>query len=765
MAHGAIFRGLPFLLLVTAATVSWGQAHEPFRPTRDEVSASYARADLLRGEFESRAFMLQLQPNWFDEGRQFWYRRDFPQSRGNQRPERRYQFVRVQTSSGAKSPLFDHERIAAELANRLDRAVSPTNLPFNTVEMRDGSMILEVSGKRWSVDLATYAWTDIPPREARPNEAPRPWVQNLHPPERRRQNAPDGRASAWIDAHNVRVRMEGGEEFALTDFGSEKEYFSRLHWSPDSKRLVAIQVAAGDRKPVHLIESSPADGGRARLHTRVYDLPGDRVDTFEVWILDVEGRKASKVDAETVDYWNMPSVRWRKDGRHFTYEKLDRGYGRMRIIEVDSVTGKTRTIVDDDPETFYDITSHTVRYFEGSDEILFRSERDGWGHLYLFDRDGNAKQITRGDWVVRGLEHVDEAKREIVFRASGMKPGEDPYLIRLYRIGFDGRGMVELTPGHGTHTVQFSPDRTYYVDTYSRVDAPQVHELRRASDGSLVTLLERADISELEKIGWKPPQVFTAKGRDGKADIWGIVFRPQNMVPGKKYPVVEDIYAGPHDSHVPKTFSAWRNSNTLSELGFVMVHIDGMGTRNRSKAFHDLAYKNLADSGFPDRILWMRALAAQDPRLDLDRVGIFGTSAGGQSSTAALLFHPDFYKVAVSSCGCHDNRMDKIWWNEQWMGLMGPHYEEQSNITNAHRLRGRLMLMVGEMDRNVPPESTYRLVDALIKANREFEFVLLPGLDHTGGGPYGERKRRDFLIRHLHGAETPEWNTSPPRRR
>jgi dipeptidyl aminopeptidase/acylaminoacyl peptidase len=288
---------------------------------------------------------------------------------------------------------------------------------------------------------------------------------------------------------------------------------------------------------------------------------------------------------------------------------------------------------------------------------------------------------------------------------------------------------------------------------------PPVHELRRASDGKLICKLEDADASKLLETGWKTPEPFVAKARDGKTDIWGVIFRPGNFDANKKYPVIEKIYAGPHGSFVPKSWKSYHSALAIAETGFIVVQIDGMGTNNRGKAFHDVCWKNVGDAGFADRILWIKEAAKKYPFMDITRVGIYGTSAGGQSSTAALLFHPEFYKVAVSSCGCHDNRMDKASWNEQWMGYpVGPHYAEQSNITNAGKLQGRLLLIVGELDRNVPPESTYRLVDALIKANKDFDLLVLPGKGHTDGGKYGLRKRRDFFVRHLLNQPSPDWN-------
>jgi dipeptidyl aminopeptidase/acylaminoacyl peptidase len=299
----------------------------------------------------------------------------------------------------------------------------------------------------------------------------------------------------------------------------------------------------------------------------------------------------------------------------------------------------------------------------------------------------------------------------------------------------------------------------YYVDTWSRVDLPHISQLRRTSDQQVLLELERGDIQELLKTAWRPPEVFTAIGRDGKTDIWGVIIRPAQFDPSKKYPVIENIYAGPQGSFVPKSFSTQIGMQSLAELGFIVVQIDGMGTANRSKAFHDLAWKNLGDAGFPDRILWHKAVAAKYPYYDITRVGIYGNSAGGQNSLGGMLFHPEFYKVCVSSCGCHDNRMDKIWWNEQWMGWpLGPEYATAWNVDNASKLQGKLLLVVGEMDPNVDPASTMQVVNALIKANKTFDLLVIPGGGHGPGGAYGERKRNDFFVHHLLGVEPPHWN-------
>jgi dipeptidyl aminopeptidase/acylaminoacyl peptidase len=385
------------------------------------------------------------------------------------------------------------------------------------------------------------------------------------------------------------------------------------------------------------------------------------------------------------------------------------------------------------------------------------SERSGWNHLYLCsERNGEVlHQITKGSWVVRGVDYVDPEKRQIWFSASGIYAEQDPYYIHQCRVDFDGENFVVLTSGNGTHEVEFSPDRSFFIDTYSRVDMAPVVELRRGDDGKLIRVLQSASLESLVATGWQTPERFSAKGRDGVTDIYGVIYRPSNFDASKSYPILESIYAGPHGSHVPKKFSVFRREQEMAELGFVVVQIDGMGTSNRSKAFHDVCWKNLGDSGFPDRMLWIKAVANKYPYMDLNRIGLYGGSAGGQSALRGLLVHGDFYKVAVADCGCHDNRMDKVWWNELWMGYpIDDHYSEQSNVTLAHQLSGKLMLVVGELDENVDPASTMQVVNALVKADKDFDLLILPGVGHGAAEtPYGHRRRKDFLVRHLLGVE------------
>lgn len=584
---------------------------------------------------------------------------------------------------------------------------------------------------------------------------------------RRRRNgtdagkSPDGKWQAFIRDANLFVRELSSEaESQLTQDGvADDPYLARFYWSPDSKKLVAIQQSVGQRREVHLIESSPSDQLQPKLHTMVYAKPGDELPLMKPRLFHLETKKRVDISSDLfANPWRISRVTWQPDSSRFRFLYNQRGHQVLRIMVVDADTGEAAALVNEESETFIDYAHkqfHT--YLEETHEIIWMSERDGWNHLYLFDgRTGAVKhQITKGEWVVRGVERVDAEQRRIWFRASGVYPEQDPYFIHYGFVDFDGSNLTFLTTGNGTHKIEYSPDGDSFVDTYSRVDLPPVSELRRSDDGSLICELERADWSELLQTGWQTPERFVAKGRDGKTDIHGVIYRPTNFDPQRQYPVIEKIYAGPHGSFVPKSFAAYRRAQTYAELGFIVVQIDGMGTSNRSKAFHDVCWKNLGDSGFPDRILWMQSAAQKYPYLNLNQVGIFGGSAGGQSTLRALLAHGEFYKVGVADCGCHDNRMDKVWWNELWMGWpIGPHYEEQSNTTQAHRLTGKLLLTVGELDRNVDPASTMQVVNALIKADKDFDFLIVPGAGHgVGESPYANRRRQDFFVRHLLGVE------------
>jgi dipeptidyl aminopeptidase/acylaminoacyl peptidase len=572
--------------------------------------------------------------------------------------------------------------------------------------------------------------------------------------------SPDGRYRVRFENDQVVLRDEqAGTETTLTDDGrADDRYDGRVWWSPDSTRFVVMQTVPGDDRTVHIVESSPDDQIQPKLISFGYRKPGDRVDVSRPRLFVARtGERVPLDDAPIENPWSVGRVEWWPDSSRFSYLYNARGHQVLRYVIVDAASGDTRVAVEERSETFIDWTNKVFAHrLDATNELIWMSERSGWNHLYRVDLDtGSVEAITAGPWVVRAVDHVDEAAGVIRLRVMGVRPGEDPYHVHFARVNIDGSGFALLTEGDGTHRIDLSPDGTHFVDTWSRADRPPTVEIRRLADGARVAVLAEADASALVADGWSAAERFAAKGRDGETDIWGLIHRPTNFDPAKSYPVIEAIYAGPHGQHVPKDFAVWHGVRSLAELGFVVVQIDGMGTNWRSKAFHDVAWKNLKDAGFPDRIAWMKAAAADRPWMDLSRVGIYGGSAGGQNALGALLFHGDFYKAAVADCGCHDNRMDKIWWNEQWMGWpVDESYAASSNAEHAANLTGKLLLTVGELDQNVDPASTMQVVDALIKADKDFELIVFTGMGHgTLGSPYGERRLRDFFVRSLHGVE------------
>ena len=728
------------------------------------TKADYRRADSRRGLVAGKVFRAEVTPHWSSDNTRFWYRNDLA---GGAR-----EFVIVDVAKGRRAPAFDHKKVAAALAKATGGRCDAARLPIDQLvlpEDRNAVRFYAVNSG-WECDRSTSKLFKVPSM-AKPKDLP-------PPPDRRRrrragspQGAPGPHGASPRDKWTVLAKdgnlflreKNGGKEHRLTTDGKPDDAYSAgVHWSPDGTRFVATRTAKAQEHWVYYVESSPKDQVQPKLHKRNYLKPGDRIASTKPHLFDVAAKKEIPVSDKLFPTpYQLGQVRWDADSKRFTFYYNQRGHEVARIIGVDAKTGKATPVIDEVTKTFFCYARkqflHTIGDME---EIIWASERDGWNHLYLYNgKTGKVKnQITKGKWVVRKPERVDNAKRQIWFQAGGIIPGQDPYYVHYCRINFDGTGLVVMTAGDGTHEIAYSPDRKHIVDTYSRVDMAPVSELRRVADGKLVCELERADMTALLKTGWRAPERFVAKGRDGRTDIYGVIHRPTTFDASdrsKKYPVIEKIYAGPHGSFVPKSFRSYHSAQSMAELGFIVVQIDGMGTSNRSKAFHDVSWKNLGDSGFPDRVLWIKAAAKSHPYMDITRVGIYGGSAGGQSAMRALLSHGDFYKAAVSDCGCHDNRMDKIWWNEAWMGWpVGPHYAEASNVTHAHKLKGKLLLIVGEMDTNVDPASTMQVVNALVKADKDFDLIVVPGGGHgIGGAPYGRRRTRDFFVRHLLGVE------------
>ncbi len=718
----------------------------------------YRRSETLKNKLKDKVYNAPNQVNWSKSGKIAWYTIQTPRGK---------EFISVFPQTKTRQVAFNHESLAEQLNRLAKTTAKPFNLPFNFINFvkEDQEIEFSTEGFVWTYALATNS---LHKKEPIRNEPQRYWAAAQSDQPDKPIFSPDSLWTCYVKNFNVYIRsVKTNKELQLSFDGAEGEYYSGfVQWAPDSKKLVANKIRPNQKHLIYFVRSSPEDQLQPKLESREYLKPGDALPIRQPHLFLIEEQKNIPIDDALFNQqYSLSRMDWRKDSRAFTFEYNQRGHQIYRVLEVSASNGAIRPLIEEQSKTFIDYSGKRYRYdVSDGKEIIWASERDGWNHLYLYDglTGKIKKQITKGEWVVRNVVNINEEKRTIIFAASGIIPQQDPYFIHYYRINFDGTGLTPLTTENANHTGAFSPDNPFFIDTYSRVDFPPVTVLRSVTDGSIMMELEKADISEWTKASWKAPEVFTAKARDGKTDIWGIIIRPTSFDPNKKYPVIENIYAGPHSSFTPKSFMANNRSMfELAELGFIVVQLDGMGTSNRSKAFHDVCWKNLKDAGFPDRILWMQEVARKYPSFDISRVGIYGTSAGGQSSTGGLLFYPDFYKVAVSSCGCHDNRMDKIWWNEQWMGYpIGSHYEECSNVTNAHKLQGKLMLILGEVDDNVDPASTMQLVNALIKANKDFDFLMVPNMGHSTGGDYGERKRRDFFVRHLYHTEPPSWTIS-----
>ncbi len=744
----------------------------------------YARAASLSERYRNKVRAFRPEVRWLEDGSGAWW--------VQREEDRSLRYVRIDLPSGKRRssaqpqelglPVADllltpqrgwkpsrngGEPSSIEFVNRFDR---PVRLFWVA---NDGRLVaygeIPAQGRR---DMSTYdqhvfvldfAANDLAgvftaqaePRQAILDEESRRIA--MSPAEE--STTPPPPVHLEIRDHNVVAVQSGGSTQAWTEDGSADDaYESTFHWSPDGRRVLGFQTTRVETREIPLIDSRPDDQVQPRLSMTRYRKPGDRIPQRRPRLFDVaQGRAIPVDDTPFQDSFSVGRVHWLPDSSEVTCLTNQRGHQRVSLHAIHAETGAVRTIVEERSKTFVDY-SQKLRWhwLKGGKQLLWASERSGHNHLYLVDakRGQVLRALTQGPWQVRGIEAVDEERGVVFFRALGVHAGQDPYFVHGARVDLDGSNLRFLTEANGSHRWTLSPDHRWFLDRWSRIDQPSVTELRSAETGKLVAELGRDDASELLAAGYVPPEAFVAKGRDGETDIYGIITRPSNFDPKRRYPVIEQIYAGPHDHFVPKTWGLQLSQRRLADLGFLVVQIDGMGTNWRGKAFHDVCWQNLQDAGLPDRIAWMQTAAKVKPEMDLERVGIYGGSAGGQSALAALLHHGDFYDAAAADCGCHDNRMDKIWWNEAWMGRMGPHYADNSNVTHAHQLQGDLLLTVGELDRNVDPASTLQVVDALIAADKDFEFVWVPGAGHgVGESPYLFRRRQDFFVRALYGLE------------
>ncbi|ADV63203.1 peptidase S9B dipeptidylpeptidase IV domain protein [Isosphaera pallida ATCC 43644] len=783
--HGIASRWIGVATATLMLTTGLGIATTPVYA--QGTAEDYRRADQVGQRFNAVAPHLRIEPRWSDDSSRAWYRLD--------NPDGTREFVLVETAQGIRRPAFDHERLAHALQDATAATPGAANAkPAQPIDPR------RLPIERWSVDAndlvrfdalgASWVWNpqDEPPLS---RSAANPNPESTNPASETGRNG-EGRGSRSQRAHRsnrspnglkrveirnfnlvliAQHRSDDAEhddddkqlretEIPLTTDGTPHDgYRGGIFWSPDSRRFVALRTVEGDSRRVTLVRSSPEDQLQPKVETYDYLKPGDRVPQTRPRLFDAENGREIPVSTELFDNpWSIDQFLWTGDSSRFRFSYNQRGHQVMRVVEIQAETGATRAIVEETSPTFIDYAHKQFRHdLDDHHELIWMSERDGWNHLYLYDtQTARVKaQITRGPWMIRDVVKVDPVRRLLWLKVLGLHPGQDPYYIHYVRVGFDGTGFMPLTDADGTHEAWFSPDNRFLIVRHSRVDRAPVIELRDGETGRRIVELERGDLTGLETAGWIAPERFVARGRDGVTPIHGVIYRPTTFDPTRAYPVVEQIYAGPHDHHVPKAFAAFHSGQDLAELGFVVVRIDGMGTNWRGKAFHDVCWRNLKDAGLPDRIAWLKEAAARYPQLDLKRVGIYGGSAGGQSALAALLFHGDFYQAAAADCGCHDNRMDKIWWNELWMGWpVGPHYADNSNVTHAHKLQGHLLLTVGEVDRNVDPASTMQVVNALIRADKDFDLIVFPNGGHgVGWSAYGRRRLFDFFVRHLHGVE------------
>ncbi len=754
----------------------------PAAGTAQGTSDDYARAEqFLAPNAQELVLDDAIQPRWITADR-FWYRN---------RSADGYAFMTVDMTTGVRQPAFDAARLAASLSTAADTAYDPHKLPFREIKFVDGAAAVRFSvgkNRQWTCNITTYACVG-------PDTIPLERVTDVA--------SPNGKWVAFTRKDNLWVREAAtGQETQLTtdaepDYGYAKptgccaqvtnEVQHRperpvLVWSPDSRYIATYKMDERHVRRMYLLETkSPA----FVLHTYPYALPGDSViPTYDVYVFDVAAHRGVKVNrppqpaVNTTCCWLttqdsvLKDVKWDPASEHLFMTYGHRGFHELDLLDVDPATGQARTVLTEKSPTFVEtnLASGGVpdwRPLSHGRQVIWFSERDGWAHLYLYDAATGAKvhRITGGAWTVGDVLHVDETGSWVYFTARGREAGRDPYFRFLYRVKLDGTMMQLLTPENADHDVTFAPSGAEFLDNYSQLNATPVSVVRRA-DGTLVHDVQKADASRLFAGGWRYPTPFTVKARDGVTDLYGLLYRPSNFDSTRHYPIIDYIYPGPQVGPIgDRTFgSALRSGNAaLAELGFFVVEIDAMGTPFRSKAFHDTYYGNMGDNGIPDHVAAIKQLGARIPQIDLDRVGIYGHSGGGFSSTDAMLRYPDFFKVAVSRAGNHDNRSYDFTWGEKYQGLLTrkadstDNFDSQANQRLVANLKGKLLIMYGTMDDNVSPVNSELVIDALIKANKNFDLLVLPNRNHGfGNEPYVTRRTWDYFVQNLLGVTPPD---------
>ncbi|HSJ14384.1 MAG TPA: DPP IV N-terminal domain-containing protein [Longimicrobiales bacterium] len=772
MRYAAVL--IAFVVLVPSLS-----AQEARQLTADD----YARAERFLGVNTMPLVQGMVSaPAWLDGGR-VSYRVTTPGG---------FSFMVVDPARGSRAELFDLQRMGAALAAASGGQVEPARLPPQSFRVSKDGRTLEVptADQVWRCDLQTYACAaadTAAARNAPPNSIP----------------SPDGRWAAFIRDHNLWARdLTTGRDVPLTtdgieDFGYATDNAGWLHsdrpvltWSADSRKIATFQHDGRGVNDMYLVSTNV---GSPRLEAWKYPLPGDSV-IFRISrvVIDLgaeggpqvvrfqmppDAHRSTVTDHVACNGNSVCDLQWYPDGSHIAFVSSSRDHKQAWFRIADAGTGAVRTLFEERSETQIgdaSLSENLWKVLPASNELIWWSQRDNWIHLYLYDlATGRLKnRITTGDGNVTDIVHVDERARTIYFMGQGKEPGRDPYFQHLYRIGFDGRNQRLLTPENAHHVITPSPDGRHFIDGYSTPDTPPVTVLRDRN-GRVQQTLERADLSGLAATGWKPPTPVRMKGRDGQTDIYGLMFTPTTLDSTRRYPIINYIYPGPQAGSVgTRSFTPARGDHqALAELGFIVVAIDGMGTPGRSKAFHDTWYGRMSDNTVPDQVTGMRQLAERYPFIDLERVGIWGHSGGGLATAAAMLHEPDFFDVGISESGNHDQRNYEDDWGERYQGLLvrqgeSDNYHEIANWPYAGSLKGKLFLAHGALDDNVPPYNTYLLADALMKANKDFDLLILPQARHGFGadGSYMMRRRWDYFVRHLLDAEPPkEYRIGRPR--
>ena len=765
------FRRIAPAVLSLALTIP-SRAQNPAQP-RALTTDDYARAEEFM-PYNTNPLVLHsaTRPVWLPDDR-FWYRVT---------TERGTEFVLVDPARGTRAAAFDQTRIAAALFAASGTNYEPFRLPFTQFTFEGGgrSIAFNIGNRRWTCDVQGSQCNSANRTDGRNNVL-----------------SPDGKRAAFIREFNLWVRdVASGKETQLTrdgvkDFGYAtdnagwiKSDRPVLLWSPDSRKIATFQQDERGVGEMYLVHT---DVGHPRLESWKYPLPGDgKIFQIERVLIDVDTARVVRLDmpadphrSSLCDHvqceGSFADVEWGPDSRQLAFVSSSRDHKRATLRVADAATGKVRDVIDEKVDTYFEGGNDRPnwRFLPASNEVIWFSERDNWGQLYLYDlRTGKIKNaITTGVGNVSQTLRVDGKNRLVYFLGVGKEKESDPYFIHLYRVGLDGKGLTLLTPEDATHDVSMSPSGSFFIDSYSKPDVPPTVVMRDNS-GMLLDTLEKADVSRLIAAGWKPVTPITVKARDGETDLYGLMYKPTNLDPTKKYPIVNRIYPGPQTGSVgSRNFSSARNdSQALAELGFIVVEIDGMGTPWRSKKFHDAYFGNMGDNTLPDQVAGMKELAQRYPWIDINRAGIWGHSGGGYATADAMFRYPDFFKVGISEAGNHDNRNYEDDWGEKWQGLLArksdgsTNYDNQANQLAAKNLKGKLLIAHGTTDSNVPPDNTMLVVNELIKANKDFDLLLLPNRGHGfGNESYMVRRRWDYFVKNLLGAEPPkEYEMHPP---